>query len=176
MSAKKLLLLATLSLLASCSHPEKPLATTQPTGPSPNPSLSPADVVKAVVLAMQHNDAPEPDAGIATAFRFASPGNRRITGPLEHFIPMVKSPAYAPLLNFKSVDFMPADVRGKEARLLIKLHTSDNQTAIFGWALSKQDEGEFANCWMTDQVVPLQEMRAPAPIQPPQGADEKGKL
>ena len=38
---------------------------------------------------MQHNDEPAPDAGIATAFRFASPGSHAVTGLLARFAAMV---------------------------------------------------------------------------------------
>jgi hypothetical protein len=121
---------------------------------------------------MQHNDTPAPDAGIATAFRFASPGNRKMTGPLERFIPMVKTPAYAPLLDFKSVEFLPVEVRGNEARTLVRVHTQTDETVVYYWGLSKQDDGQFANCWMTDQVVPVE----PAPHEaPPPPEDEKPK-
>lgn len=121
MSARKCLLLIIVCFASACSRTEKPISATQPSGPSPNPALTPAEVVKIVILAMQHNDTPETDAGIATAFRFASPGNRKFTGPVEHFIPMVKSPAYIALLNFKSVEFSPIEIRGNEARMMIKM-------------------------------------------------------
>lgn len=60
--------------------------------------------------------------------------------------------------------------------MMIKLTSADNQIILYGWALSKQDEGEFAGCWMTDQVVPLEASPAAPPVKPEQGADDKGKL
>jgi hypothetical protein len=128
--------------------------------------MTPDEVVKAIVLAMQHNDTPAPDSGIATAFHFASPGNRKFTGPLDNFISMVKGPMYAPLINFKSVEFQRVGIRGSEARFIVKIQTPEDETRIFGWTLSKQDEGQFANCWMTESVVPLQEQQPDAPVQP----------
>src|SRR5690242_5340132 len=87
----------------------KPPTTPLPGGqPAPSPKLSPDQVVGIVLKALQAND--KKDSGIATTFRFASPANTRVTGPLSHFIPMVKSPAYRPMLNFKRV------VRGKIQR------------------------------------------------------------
>jgi hypothetical protein len=117
--------------------------------------MSPADVVRTVVLALQHNDTPSPDAGIATAFRFASPGNRQSTGPLEHFIKMVKNPAYAALLNFESAEFADPQIRDDQARVAVKLTMPDGTTIIYIWGLSRQGEGDFKGCWMTDSVVPL---------------------
>ena len=63
----------------------------------PNPSLNPSDVVKMQLTAMQQND--ESNLGIEVTFRFASPSNRRYTGPLERFIRLVKNPSYKHLLN-----------------------------------------------------------------------------
>src|SRR3954451_2111401 len=66
----------------------------------PARSLSPGEVVKIVMNALRDNDAK--DGGIAITFDFASPQNKKVTGPLERFVPMVKTPAYAPMLNHKS--------------------------------------------------------------------------
>ena len=63
--------------------------------PVPKPELTPEQVVEIQVEALRKNDVPTPDAGIATTFRFASPGNRKVTGPLERFAPIVKAPATA---------------------------------------------------------------------------------
>src|SRR3984957_18998229 len=68
----------------------------------PKPELSPEQVVQYQAEALQHNDEPKPDAGIERAFRFASPSNKQVTGPVENFARIVKSPAYAPLLNNES--------------------------------------------------------------------------
>jgi hypothetical protein len=65
----------------------------------PSPNLSPVEVVRIQVEALEKNDVPHPNRGIEIAFRFASPENKRATGPLERFIQMVSSPAYRPLLN-----------------------------------------------------------------------------
>ncbi|MSV29914.1 MAG: hypothetical protein EXQ52_14390 [Bryobacterales bacterium] len=61
-------------------------------GQDPGPALTPAEVVRTQITALRNNDKPRKDAGIATAFRFASPGNRAATGPLDRFILMVKGP------------------------------------------------------------------------------------
>lgn len=59
---------------------------------APDPALDPADAVRIQVQALAENGAD--DAGIALTFRFASPDNRRQTGPLERFVAMVKGPVY----------------------------------------------------------------------------------
>jgi hypothetical protein len=50
---------------------------------TPRPELSPEQVVQYQAEALQHNDEPKTDAGIERAFRFASPSNKQMTGPLE---------------------------------------------------------------------------------------------
>jgi hypothetical protein len=65
----------------------------------PRPELSPEQVVQYQIEALQHNDEPKLDTGIERAFRFASPSNKQMTGPLEKFIRIVKSPVYSPMVN-----------------------------------------------------------------------------
>ena len=48
----------------------------------PDPALSPAEVVAIQLDALQTNDTPEADAGIAQTWAFAHPDNKRVTGPL----------------------------------------------------------------------------------------------
>ena len=47
----------------------------------PEPELTPNDVVRIQLLAMQQND--DNDFGIEVTFRFASPANKKQTGPLN---------------------------------------------------------------------------------------------
>ena len=51
---------------------------------APHPALSPAEVVVIQLDALQANAA-ENDAGIAQAWAFAHPDNKRMTGPLPRF-------------------------------------------------------------------------------------------
>ena len=81
--------------LAGCS-----LSLTQPTEAEgqantlddeqlqPNPNLTPEDVIRIQVEALQNNDSQ--DTGIEITFRFASPANRQLTGPLNRFKRMVR--------------------------------------------------------------------------------------
>ncbi|GIT70838.1 MAG: hypothetical protein Ct9H300mP28_06520 [Pseudomonadota bacterium] len=61
----------------------------------PEPELKPNDVVRLQLLAMQQND--DSDFGIEVTFRFASPANKKQTGPLKRFIRLVRNPSYHPL-------------------------------------------------------------------------------
>ena len=66
---------AAAALLFAAEHPTEPSA-----------ELAPEEVVAAQLHALRQNDPANRDAGIRIAFRFASPGNRQVTGPIERFI------------------------------------------------------------------------------------------
>ena len=127
-----------------------PPPTTQAKGPSPQ--LKPEEVVRLVTEAMGRNDMPTADAGIATAFAFASPGNKQATGPLARFIPMVKSPAYRPLLNYAKIEYGPVRVEGDYAEQLVTVTDAAGDLAAFLFTLSCQADGDYEDCWMTDGV------------------------
>ena len=62
----------------------------------PHPALSPRDVVRIQIEALRKNDTPYENRGIEVTFNFASPANKRMTGPLERFKVMVHNPIYEP--------------------------------------------------------------------------------
>jgi Domain of unknown function (DUF4864) len=124
---------------------------------TPRPELSPEQVVQYQVDALQHNDEPKSDAGIERAFRFASPSNKQMTGPLEKFIRIVKSPAYSSMLNCVSSSIVGSEVKDDQARFAVHFVAADGRQVTYIFVLSKQNEGEFNNCWMTDGVAPLEQ-------------------
>ena len=67
-----------------------PVGATHLPQTEPDPSLSPQDVVSIQIEALQNNDTPYEDRGIEITFNFASPTNKRVTGPLERFKVMVR--------------------------------------------------------------------------------------
>lgn len=124
--------------------------------PQPSPQFSAAEVVRIQLEALGNNDQPYQDAGIATAFNFASPANRQATGPLERFILLVKNPVYRDMIDHVSADYGRLEVVGDEARQVIILSTPDGRRALYVFVLSKQADGEFAGSWMTDSVLRLE--------------------
>lgn len=122
--------------------------------PEPHPDLTPEDVVRIVLAALQHNDDPGPDYGIRTAFNFASPGNRSVTGPLAKFADMVKNSLYSILIDFKDAQIEPATTSGEHARLVVRVKGGDGRSASFIIELSRQANPPYRGCWMTDSVVP----------------------
>src|SRR5580704_4426752 len=143
-----------LLLVFACSSQ---VALAQLSDLTPRPELTPEQVVQYQVTALQQNDDPKSDAGIERAFRFASPNNKEATGPLENFVRIVKSPAYSPLLNNRSSSIFGSEVKGDQAKVGVKIVAADGRELTYIFILSKQNQGDFINCWMTDGVAPLKE-------------------
>lgn len=135
-------------------------ATSRPT--NPDPSLTPVQVIDAVLAALKNNH-PDTDDGLRTTFRFASPANQRNTGPADRFVAMVKKPPYDALINHRSARIKPIEIDDGRAVCLVRVVAQDGHRTYFLWNLSKQSaDGPLNNCWMTDGV---------SPIEPPPGEE-----
>ena len=138
----------------------------QPTPPAPatepSPKLSPAQVVSAQLAALKNND--DGDTGIRITFRFASPGNKAQTGPIERFIAMLKNPAYQPMINYKSDHREPIEVDGSVARQVVTLVSSSGKRTRYLFVLSKQKQPPCRGCWMTDAVMRPDPMSGPVRV------------
>lgn len=123
--------------------------------PAPHPDLAPDEVVRIQLEALR--DGGPDDAGIAVAFRFASPENRRVTGPLARFARMIRSGAYAPMLSFTDAVFAPLEEQGRQAIQDVTLVAPGVDPVRYRFILSRQDEtgGPLDRCWMTDAVQRL---------------------
>ena len=129
--------------------------------PKPNPKLSPEEVVSIVLQALQHNDTPTKNSGIAITFGFASPANRAITGPLDRFIELVNNPLYKPMLNHRHAERGSIRVAGDMARQRVTLFDAEGRRAIYIFTLSKQQEEPYKDCWMTDGVERVPDTNEP---------------
>ena len=121
----------------------------------PSPELSPAQVVAAVLEALKHNDRPSADQGIKVTFRFASPDNKKATGPIDHFLDLVKNPLYQPLLNHTAAVAGEVRIDGDVAEQAVKVRAADGSSATYLFRLSRQPAGTYKGCWMTDGVIRL---------------------
>jgi hypothetical protein len=121
--------------------------------PRPAPGLSPTEVVRIQLVALQRNDQPTPDAGIARAYQFASPGNRAKTGSLENFARMIHA-GYAEMLNHRSAQYEQiVTLDSGEALQGVTLKAANGQTLRYVFILSRQPGPPCTNCWMTDGVL-----------------------
>jgi len=139
------------ALLATALLPLTAAVSAAP-APHPEPRYDPAAVVQIQLKALAHNDKPGPDAGLAVAFAFSSPGNREQTGPLERFSAMVHA-SYGQLLNHRSAHLNPVMIQGDHALQGVELVDSKGDTARFVFMLSRQSEPPYAGCWMIDGVL-----------------------
>jgi hypothetical protein len=120
----------------------------------PIPKLGPQEVVDIQLKAMKTNDQPYENHGIEVAFRFASPSNKEITGPLSKFVRLVQNDVYQSLLNFKQYGLDDVDIKGNKAIQKVTLIDAEDQPVVYYFKLSLQQAEPFADCWMTDGVVP----------------------
>ncbi|MDX1993075.1 MAG: DUF4864 domain-containing protein [bacterium] len=127
-----------------------------PLHPVPHPTYSPDEVIRIQLRALQHNDHPGSNSGIAVAFGFASPANRVVTGPLMRFMFLVHDTLYAPLLNFQCVDYAPIVVDGNFAQQVVRVVGQHGESAAYVFGLSRQENDPFSGCWMTDSVLRIE--------------------
>jgi hypothetical protein len=118
----------------------------------PDPALSPAEVIDIQLSALQANDTPEPDAGIAQTWVFAHPDNKRVTGPLTRFAQMIKGPRYQVLLGHQSHEINEVFRTDDEAAFAVIVTSRTGNVVGFRWAVARVAEGEHAGAWMTVAV------------------------
>ena len=124
--------------------------------PRPSSELQPGEVVKIVIDALANNDHPFPDAGIETAFNFASPANKAQTGPLERFVKLVKGPAFGQMINHRDSTLSEVILEGSKAFRIVHIVGANNETFYFAFRLGMQQQGDYAGMWLTEAVWPLE--------------------
>jgi len=123
------------------------------TAPTPDPSYGPGRIIDIQLEALATNDDPVENAGIKTAYNFASPANRRSTGPLPRFVQMVTGPRYAPLVDHVEATPGPLNQDGTQATQTVTVTGPAGRTVTYEFGVSKQTHGQFADCWQTDRVL-----------------------
>jgi hypothetical protein len=126
----------------------------QPVASAPSPELDPSTVVRIQVEALRTNSLL--NEGIELTYRFASPDNKRITGPLARFTEMVRSAPYDRLLNHSSARYSPMVISADEAHQIVIITNMEGEEIPYHWVLRRQSEGEFKDCWMTSAVIPAE--------------------
>ena len=132
-----------------------PVGATHLPQTEPVPSLSPRDVVSIQIEALRNNDIPYENRGVEVTFNFASPANKRMTGPLERFKVMVRNPTYGPLIDHRSAKYENLVVEDDSARVDVILTTEEGVYLGYRFFLSRQQGNEYEGSWMTDAVIPF---------------------
>lgn len=115
----------------------------------PHPSLSPRSVVEFQLIALQQAS----DNGIEATFRFASPANKKMTGPLAKFSRLFDSAQYQPMLENRGTQIKLVSNDGYNAELLAGVVDETGDLHWYRFQLSKQTEAPYVGCWMTDAVM-----------------------
>jgi len=124
--------------------------------PTPDPSYDPSKVITIQLDGLASNDEPFDNAGIATAYNFASPANRRSTGPFTRFVKMVTGPQYAPMVDHVEASTEPMQRDGHTAEQRVALTGPDGRTVTYLFGLSDERSGPLDGCWLTDRVVTIE--------------------
>jgi hypothetical protein len=117
-------------------------------------ALSPAEVVEAQLSALQRNDSPEVDAGIAQTRAFAHPDNKRVTGPLPRFAQMIKGPQFHMLLDHRAHEIQEIARTDDAVAFAVTVTAGSGEVVIYQWQVGKVADGEHAGAWMTTAVSP----------------------
>ena len=148
----------TASTLGPPSPPKIPQALLNPLK-QPSPQLEPDQVVRIQLDAL--GAAALSDDGILQCYQFASPANRRATGPLPRFVAMIRSGPYAAMLHQTATRIGRPVVRGEHARVLATLVDNAGRVRVYQFELSRQTTEPYVDCWMTDSVLEVLSDRAP---------------
>ncbi|MDA9930826.1 DUF4864 domain-containing protein [Alphaproteobacteria bacterium] len=118
----------------------------------PDPSITASEVVAIQMKALQFNDNPVPDFGIAQTWAFAHPRNRMMTGPLQRFAGMMKGRAYGVMLNHASHRIESVSTAENLANFDVFMETPQGRILYFAWTVERVEGGEFDGSWMTVAV------------------------
>lgn len=121
---------------------------------TPGPDLTPQQVVEFQLRALKLNQRGE---GIAATFRFASPNNKAVTGPLSKFSRLFDNPQYSPMLNHYSSEVKALAESASEASFGAALVDADGNVYWYRFDLSRQSQSPCAGCWMTDAVMRIKQ-------------------
>ena len=116
----------------------------------PDPSISAKDVISIQLKALQVNNNPFENAGIAQTWEFAHPNNRKFTGPLNNFIRMLKNPSYSMMIDHLEHNIITVEEKETSSYYFVELTDLNGKKYGFEWTVEKVNEtGEFQDCWMT---------------------------
>tara|TARA_Y100000590_G_scaffold439282_1_gene563127 strand:+ start:599 stop:1057 length:459 start_codon:yes stop_codon:yes gene_type:complete len=119
----------------------------------PKPNIKPIEVISIQLSALQNNNIPYDNAGIAQTWEFAHPFNREYTGPLDNFTSMMYSPSYIIMLNHQNHNIITVSEENDQAFFFIELTDKLGNEFGFQWTLKKVSiDGDYKNCWMTTGV------------------------
>jgi len=118
----------------------------------PAPALSPEDVVRTQLRALQKNDVPAQDSGIRQVWEFAHHVNRRMTGPFDRFAEMLKGPLYQALIDHSLHDVKLLGQTTNAASFDVDVTTASGLVLRYRWDVERAFGGGLDGSWMTVSV------------------------
>jgi hypothetical protein len=109
----------------------------------------PGEAIQAVTAALRNNNSPMPNAGIFTAFQFASPANHASTGSYGSFLMIAKTADYAPMLHDNPHELTGLVVSGDHAEQILRVKSKQGGVASYKFVVARQNDGG----WMVDGVI-----------------------
>ena len=126
---------------------------------NPNRAITPKEVIKIQLEGLQKNDNEYLDSGIEQTWNFAHPNNKRVTGPLNNFKRMIKSPSYQMMIDHLSHTITKVDSNDKMAQFEVIILDKNKIYHKFNWQVEKYNlDGDLKDCWLTTMVsnpIPL---------------------
>ncbi len=119
----------------------------------PEPRFSPEQVVS---YQLERLRSEELTTGIHQCFAFASPANKQITGPISRFARMLQNSPYSVLISPQELLIGKPELHDDHATVTVTLLDSHGELHAFQFFLTRQTEGEYSGCWMTESVFRLQ--------------------
>lgn len=130
--------------------------------PTPSAKWQPVQVVSLQLEALRGNN-PKTDDGIATAYAFASPRNRKAVGSLANFTRMLHG-GYPDMLTHVSADINTVRLEDDEAVIGTTLTLADKTQHKYVFLLKRRAIAPCEGCWLTDGVIPVERRESP-PLQ-----------
>ena len=128
---------------------------------SPEPALSPKEVVQIQLNALKNEDQKDIRFGLLKTWQFAHPRNKTITGPFKRFSKMITKTAYSILLNHQSHNILVLEERNDQAFYQVEIISETGRLFSVDWVVSIVKLGKFKDCWMTSDVsLPVEQGRA----------------
>jgi hypothetical protein len=111
---------------------------------SPKRATEPGEAIRTVTAALRQNNSPIPNAGIFTAFQFASAANLAVTGPYGRFLVAVKSADFGPMLRDAPQELGRLEVRGDHAEQVLRVRPPDGPAVAYKFDVTRQAGGGWA--------------------------------
>ncbi len=159
--------------VSSAGAMRKNFAEVEPTLTQAGPTvdLAPSEVVQFQMEALRR--AAIDPVYFDVCYRFASPRNRAFIGSSSDFQAMLRK-SFDNLIGHQIHMVGQEFTRGNAAEVIVTGIDANGYPMCFQFILGRQSTGDFADCWMTDSVIPIVRKREPAAATTPVSAIDHG--